>query len=50
MLDITKKLEPQSKDLRTRHFIALKCGMLVFTTKLVIVSLEGDAKKLKVSI
>ena len=49
MLDITKKLEPQPKDLRTRQFIALKCGMLVFTTKLSILSLKGFSEQLKVS-
>lgn len=49
MLDITKKLEPQPKDLRTRQFIGLKCGMLVFTTKLAILSLKGFSEQLKVS-
>ena len=49
MLDIVKRLEPKTKDLRTRQFISLKCGMLVFTTKLSIFSIRGFPEQLKVS-
>jgi hypothetical protein len=49
MLDVVKRLEPKPKDLRTRQFISLKCGMLVFTTKLSIFSVKGFPEQLKVS-
>jgi hypothetical protein len=49
ILDVAKKPEPKRKDLRTRQLIGLKCGMLVFTTKLSVLSLEGFPEKLKVS-
>jgi len=49
ILDVAKKLEPKPKDLRTRQLISLKSGMLVFTTKLSVLSLKGFPEQLKVS-
>lgn len=50
LLDAGKKKEQESDEVRTRHFISLKNGFLVFTTKLSVVSLKGYPSQLKVSI